>query len=107
MAKPTLHMLLFLTVSLMTKQDLINSAASAAGVTKKAAADVIDSLLRAITSSLAKGENVTITGFGTFRVSSRAARTGVNPRNPSQKIQIPAMKLPAFKAGKGLKDAVR
>ena len=91
----------------MTKQDLVNSAATAAGVTKKAAAEVLESVLESITKSLKKGDNVTITGFGTFRVSKRAARTGVNPRNPSQKIKIAAMKLPAFKAGKSLKDAVR
>jgi DNA-binding protein HU-beta len=91
----------------MTKQDLVNHAASKAGVTKKAAGEVLDAVLDAVTASLKKGQNVTITGFGTFRVSKRAARTGVNPRNPSQKIKIPAMKLPAFKAGKSLKDAVR
>jgi DNA-binding protein HU-beta len=91
----------------MTKQDLIASSAQAAGVTKKAAADVLEAVLGTITKSLKKGENVTITGFGTFRVSQRAARTGVNPRNPTEKIKIPAMKLPAFKAGKALKDSVR
>jgi len=91
----------------MTKQDLVNASATKAGVTKKAAGEVLDAVLDAVTKSLKKGENVTITGFGTFRVSKRAARTGVNPRNPSQKIKIPAMKLPAFKAGKSLKDAVR
>jgi DNA-binding protein HU-beta len=91
----------------MTKQDLVNKAADEAGVTKKAAGEVIDAMLDSITKSLSKGENVTITGFGTFRVSKRAARTGVNPRNPSEKIKIPSMKLPAFKAGKSLKDAVR
>lgn len=91
----------------MTKQDLIAHAAQSAGVTKKAAADVLEAVLGTITKSLKKGENVTITGFGTFRVSKRAARTGVNPRNPSEKIKIPAMKLPAFKAGKALKDSVR
>lgn len=91
----------------MTKQDLVNSAAMAAGVTKKAASAVLDAVIEAITKSLKKGENVTITGFGTYRVSKRAARTGVNPRNPGQKIKIPAMKLPAFKAGKSLKDAIR
>lgn len=91
----------------MTKQDLVAGAAQAAGVTKKAAQEVLDSILGQITKALKKGESVTITGFGTFRVSSRAARTGVNPRNPNEKIKIPAMKLPAFKAGKSLKDAVR
>jgi nucleoid DNA-binding protein len=91
----------------MTKQDLVNAAASSAGVTKKSAAEVLEALIELVTKSLKKGEPVTITGFGTFRVSKRAARTGVNPRNPSQKIKIAAMKLPAFKAGKSLKDAVR
>lgn len=91
----------------MTKQDLVNGAAQSAGVTKKAAGEVLESVLTMITKSLKGGQNVTITGFGTFRVSKRAARTGVNPRNPMQKIKIPAMRLPAFKAGKSLKDAVR
>lgn len=91
----------------MTKQELIAKAADSAGVTKKAAADVLDAVLTSITKSLKSGKSVTITGFGTFRVSKRAARTGVNPRNPSEKIKIPAMKVPAFKAGKGLKEAVR
>lgn len=91
----------------MTKGDLVANAAQAAGVTKKAAGEVLDSMIAQITKALKKGETVTITGFGTFRVSKRAARQGVNPRNPSEKIKIPAMKLPAFKAGKSLKDAVR
>jgi nucleoid DNA-binding protein len=91
----------------MTKQDLVAGAAQATGVTKKAAGEVLEAILEMITKSLKKGENVTITGFGTFRVSHRAARTGVNPRNPSEKIKIPSMKLPAFKAGKSLKDSVK
>ncbi|MEK7145594.1 MAG: HU family DNA-binding protein [Patescibacteria group bacterium] len=91
----------------MTKGDLINVAAQSAGITKKAASEALDAVLSSITDSLKKGKNVTITGFGTFRVSKRAARTGVNPRNPGQKIKIPAMTLPAFKAGKTLKDAIR
>lgn len=91
----------------MTKSDLVAAAAQTAGVTKKDAGMVLDAILEAITKGLKKGDSITITGFGTFRVSHRAARTGVNPRNPSEKINIPAMKLPAFKAGKSLKDAVR
>ncbi len=91
----------------MTKQALVAGAAMKAGVTKKAASDVLEAMIGLITSELKKGSTVTITGFGTFRVSKRAARTGVNPRNPSEKIKIPAMKLPAFKAGKSLKDSVR
>lgn len=91
----------------MTKQDLVNAAATAASVTKRQASEVLEAVLGSITKSLKKGENVTVTGFGTFRVSKRAARMGVNPRNPGERLKIPAMKLPAFKAGKSLKDAVR
>ena len=88
----------------MTKQDLIAAAASAAGVTKKDARCMTQNRHNYLPS---KGDSVTITGFGACIVSERAARSGVNPRNPEQKIQIPAMKLPAFKAGKSFKDAVR
>ena len=91
----------------MTKQDLVAAVAASVGVSKKVAGEALEAVLAAVTKSLKKGENVTVTGFGTFRVSHRAARTGVNPRNPSQKIKIPAMNVPAFKAGKSLKDAVR
>ena len=91
----------------MTKQDLVASVAAGAGVSKRVASDALEAVLASVTKELKKGNNVTITGFGTFRVSHRAARTGVNPRNPSQKIKIPAMNVPAFKAGKSLKDAVR
>jgi DNA-binding protein HU-beta len=91
----------------MNKGDLVAIAATKAGITKKAATTALEAVLEAITSNLAKGESVTITGFGTFRISKRAARAGVNPRAPQEKIQIPAMVLPAFKAGKTLKDAVR
>lgn len=94
-------------LNVMSKQDLINAIANAAGITKRAAADALESLIGTITSELKKGRSVTVTGFGTFRISNRAARMGVNPRNPTQKISIPAMKVPAFKAGKSLKDAVR
>ena len=91
----------------MTKQDLITAVAAAAGVSKRTAGESLEALVRAITVELKKGKNVTITGFGTFRISKRAARMGVNPRNPTQRIQIPAMNVPAFKAGKSLNDAVR
>jgi len=91
----------------MTKGDIVNAVAQQTGVTKKSAADVLEALLQIIADALAKGEKVTLTGFGTFLVSHRAARSGVNPRKPSEKIKIPAMKLPAFRAGKTLKEAVR
>jgi DNA-binding protein HU-beta len=91
----------------MSKQDLIATIANAAGITKRAAASALEAITMTVTKELKKGNSVTITGFGTFRVSKRAARQGVNPRNPSQKISIPAMKVPSFKAGKTLKDAIR
>lgn len=91
----------------MSKQDIINAIADAAGITKRASANALDALVTLVTKELKKGNSVTITGFGTFKVSHRAARTGVNPRNPTQRISIPAMKVPSFKAGKTLKDAVR
>jgi nucleoid DNA-binding protein len=91
----------------MTKADMVNAVAAQAGITKKAAAASLEAVVDLVTGELKKGRNVTITGFGTFRVSTRAARTGVNPRNPSEKIKIPAMKVPVFKAGKALKDAIR
>ena len=91
----------------MTKGDLIAAVSEAAGISKKQAGLALEAVLGSITDSLVKGESVTLTGFGAFRISHRAARTGVNPRNPSEKIKIPAMKVPAFRAGKGLKQAVR
>lgn len=91
----------------MSKQDLINAIADAAGITKRAASDALQALINMVVKNLKKGTPVTITGFGTFKLSHRAARMGVNPRNPTQKISIPAMKVPSFKAGKTLKDAIR
>ncbi len=91
----------------MTKGDLITVAADAANTTKKDATIMLDAVLDAVAQSLSKGESVTLTGFGTFRVSKRASRTGVNPRDTKMKIKIPEMILPAFKAGKSLKDAIR
>lgn len=91
----------------MTKQDLIDMVAKEADVTKKIASDVLDAAFSGIGDALASGKKVTITGFGTYTVSRRSARTGVNPRNPQQRISIPAMKTPHFKAGKTLKEKVR
>ena len=92
---------------LMSKQDLIAAIADAAGITKRAASDALQAVINIVVKNLKKGTPVTITGFGTFKLSHRAARMGVNPRNPTQRISIPAMKVPSFKAGKTLKDAVR
>jgi len=90
----------------MSKGDLIAAIADQAGLTKKAAGDALEAFIAAVGGQLKKGNQVTITGFGTFKVSHRAARTGVNPQNPSQKIQIKASKVPTFKAGKNLKETV-
>ena len=91
----------------MSKDELIDSVASKTDASKKEVERIINAVLETITNALTDGEKVALTGFGTFDVSKRAARTGVNPQNPGQKIQIPAMIVPKFKAGKSLKDAVK
>lgn len=91
----------------MTKQDLVAAIVAKAGTTKKDTNAVVNAVIEVITEALAKGEKVTLTGFWTFQISQRSARTWVNPRNPSEKIKIPAMKLPTFRAWKSLKDSVR
>lgn len=89
----------------MTKAELIDKAAAQSNVSKAEAGRVLDSLIGSLTQALAKGESVTLVGFGTFSVSSRAARQGRNPQTGSP-ISIAASKVPRFKAGKSLKDAV-
>ena len=91
----------------MNRQELIEALASKIGLSKRLVTEMLEGLIATITAELKKGKNVTVTGFGTFRVSHRAARNGVSPRNPQQRIQIPALKVPAFRAGKTLKDAIR
>jgi len=91
----------------MTKDELIDSVASKTDASKKDVERILSAIIETITNSLTDGEKVALTGFGTFDVSKRAARVGVNPQNPGQKIQIPAMTVPKFKAGKSLKDAVK
>ena len=93
-------------VSLMTKQHVINALADRAGLTKVDAAKVLDALYNVVSDALARGEKVTLTGFGTFEVRTRAARMGRNPQTGAP-LRIPETRTPAFKAGKGLKDAVR
>jgi len=90
----------------MTKFEIVNQLADKAGLTKVDASKALDSLEAIIQKALSKGEKVTWTGFGTFEVRSRAARTGRNPQT-GVPMHIPATKSPAFKAGKGLKDAVK
>lgn len=90
----------------MNKDQLLDAMAAKAGITKGQAGDALAGMLEAITSTLASGGSVALTGFGSFQVSHRAARQGVNPRT-GEKLQIAAMDVPKFKAGKALKDAVR
>lgn len=68
---------------------------------------IILGALDAITEKLKQGEKVNLSGFGQFYTGNRSARTGVNPRNPKEKIQIPAVRVPKFRAGKNLKDRVK
>lgn len=89
----------------MNKSELIDAVAERSGLTKKAASQAVEAVLQAVTDSLAAGQKVTLVGFGTFEVRERAARKGVNPATGAA-IEIPAGKVPAFKAGKALKDAV-
>lgn len=91
----------------MNKQELVEALASKLGVGKLEAEKILHGFVDVITESLRAGQEVNISGFGAFSVSNRAARMGVNPQNPAQKIQIAAVKVPKFRAGKGLKDAVR
>jgi len=90
----------------MTKDGLIESIVSKVGCSKADAARALEAVIETITKSLTSRDSVTITGFGTFSARDRAARAGVNPKT-GEKIQIPAMTVPKFKAGKGLKEAVR
>lgn len=89
----------------MNKNELIAAVAEKAGFSKKDAAAAVDSMIAAIAESLEKGDKVQLVGFGTFEVKERAARTGKNPRT-GEVVEIPAAKVPAFKAGKALKDSV-
>ena len=91
----------------MTKADFVEQIAGRTGLSKRDAGAAVDAVLETISDSLKKGEDVAFTGFGKFSVQNRAARTGVNPRNPSEKVNIPASKVPKFSAGSGLKAAVK
>lgn len=89
----------------MNKVELINAVAEAAGVSKKDTEAVIKATFEVIEKAMADGDKVQIIGFGSFETRDRAAREGKNPQN-GETVAIPACKVPAFKAGKSLKDAV-
>jgi len=89
----------------MNKSELIAAAAEKAGLSKKDTEAVVNAALGAVVEALKAGEKVQLVGFGSFETKKRPARTGRNPRT-KEAIKIPASKVPAFKAGKALKDAV-
>jgi len=90
----------------MLKKELIEVVASKTGLTKKDATAALEAMLDAVRGALSKGDYVLLTGFGKFEVRKRASRPGINPKTLA-KITLPAAKVPAFKAGKTLKSAVR
>jgi len=89
----------------VNKSELVDAIASGADISKASAGRALDAMVDSITETLRKGDQVALVGFGTFSVKDRAARTGRNPQT-GKTIEIPAARVPGFKAGKGLKDAV-
>lgn len=89
----------------MNKTDLIEAIASNASLSKADAGRALDAIINSVTDTLRSGDQVTLTGFGTFIVRERSARTGRNPQT-GDPISIKAAKVPSFRAGKALKDAV-
>ncbi len=90
----------------MNKDALVSAIAERTEISKKDTELVIDTMMEVITKTLREGEKVALTGFGIFRASKRAARVGINPQT-KEKIEIPAMTVPKFTAGKALKEAIR
>lgn len=91
----------------MNKQDLGVKIAEKFDLPKSAGEEIVKFALNVIIDTLKGGEEVVLTGFGTFSSRNRAARGGVNPQNPTERIQIPQVTVPKFKAGKALKDALK
>lgn len=91
----------------MTKQEFVDAMASKAGLSNRDAARAVDAFLETVTDTLRRHEEVAFTGFGKFTTQHRAARQGVNPRNPGEKVTIPAATVPKFSAGSQLKAAVK
>jgi len=90
----------------VNKAELVSNMAEKSGLTKKDAELALNSFMKSVEEELAKSGKVQLVGFGTFDVRERKARTGRNPRNPKETIDIPASKAPVFKAGKALKETV-
>ena len=91
----------------MNKAELSDKLAEKVGLTKKQVDDLLDAFEETVIAALKAGGEVTLTGFGTFSARRRTGRMGVNPQNPSQRIEIPEVVVPKFKAGKALKDALK
>jgi DNA-binding protein HU-beta len=91
----------------VTKQEFVDAVASRSGLSRRDAAKAVDAVLDSVTDALKRGDQVSFTGFGKFSTQRRAERQGVNPRNPSQKVTIPAATVPKFSAGSTLKATVR
>ncbi len=91
----------------MTKQEFVDAVAQRSGLNRREAGQAVDAVLETITEALRQRDSVAFTGFGKFMTSERKARMGVNPRNPSQKVHIPAATVPKFTAGSSLKQTVR
>ncbi len=90
----------------VNKTELIHAVAKSAGLSNNKAQEVVGAVVEEISSALAEGEKVQIAGFGTFETRERAARQARNPQDPSKVVNVPARKVPAFRAGKALKDKV-
>lgn len=90
----------------MNKAELLSSIAEKSNLTKVESERALNAFIETIQETLAAGDKVQLVGFGTFEARDRKAREGRNPRNPEEKIQIPASRAPVFKAGKSLKEAV-
>ena len=91
----------------MTKQDFINKVAAKSGLSARDAGKAVDAFMEAVTETLKSGDSINFTGFGKFSTQHRKERQGVNPRNPSEKVTIPAATVPKFSAGSTLKQAVK
>ena len=91
----------------MTKQEFVDAVAQRSGLNRREAGQALDAVLDTITEALRRRDSVNFTGFGKFATSERKARMGVNPRNPGQKVHIPAATVPKFTAGSSLKQSVR
>lgn len=91
----------------MNKAELIDAISQKVGLAKKQVEDILDTFEASVIAELKAGGEVTLTGFGTFMPKRREARMGVNPQNPTERIQVPAVTIPKFKAGKTLKDALK